>query len=115
MGEHSEFPSPNSKADVLGGDEQPRNGVASRVTEDQQAASVCGGRPEQPLVVGIAADHPVENDNVGRLDGVGVDGDVVQPPPHATRKPGLAQEAFGLALVGGRELQIDAALCAPLQ
>lgn len=57
----------------------------------------------------------MENDNVGRLDGVGVDGDVVQPSPHATRKPGLAQEAFGLALVGGRKLQIDAALGAPLQ
>jgi hypothetical protein len=43
--------------------------------------------------IGIAADHPMQHDHVGRLDGVGIDRDVVQPPLHATLEAGLPQES----------------------
>jgi hypothetical protein len=73
------------------------------------------GGSEQALVVRVAADDPVQDDDVRGLDGVCVGGDVVQPPLHPLRDPRLLREGACLALVLGRELEVDRAGGAGLQ
>jgi hypothetical protein len=51
----------------------------------------------------------VEDDDVDRIDAVGVHGDVVQPPLDACLDSGLAGEPGGFLLVAGEELEVDGA------
>ena len=55
---------------------------------------------EQALVVRIAADDSMQDDDVCRLDAVGVDGDVVEPAFGAPGEPRLVREPRGLVVVG---------------
>jgi len=65
-----------------------------------------GGGSDKRLVVRIAADDLVEDDNVGRLDIVTLAGEVQQVSPDSSFEPGLLQELGGIRLVGGRELDV---------
>jgi len=49
-------------------------------------------RPQQPLIVRVTADHPVQHDDVGCLHALRIDGDVVQAPLRALLQPRRAQE-----------------------
>jgi len=81
-------------------EEGARARVPRRMAEDEQPPGTCGGRSEEAFVIRIAADHPVQYDDVGRLDRVRVGGDVVQPALHAPFvDPGLAQERTRVGVV----------------
>ena len=80
------------EGEVLRRDQRPRDRVARRMAEHQQAPRVVGRRAEQPLVVRVAADDAVEHDDVHRLDRVRLDGDVEQPPLDPVLDTGLARE-----------------------
>src|SRR5207253_8326637 len=76
---------------------------------------VLGGRLEQPLVVRIAADDAVQDDEVGGLDRGRVGGDVVDPPLDLVLEPALAQQSRGFLVVPVRELEVEGVHCATLQ
>ena len=89
---------------VLRADEGADHQVARRVAEDQQAPCVVGRGAEQPLVVGVAAHHPVQDDDVGRLDRRRVRGDVERCAARRVR-PGRPRRASAWASAvvrGGR-------------
>jgi hypothetical protein len=76
---------------------------------------VLRGRSQEPLVVRVAADHPVEHDHVERLDTLRIDGDVLQAPLRALLEPCLSQEPLRLPLVGWGELEVHCPDGAALQ
>jgi hypothetical protein len=49
-------------------------------------------RSQQPLIVRVTADDPVQHDDVGCLDALRIDGDVVQAALRTLLEPGLTQE-----------------------
>ena len=106
VGEDPEPQPPHPEAEVLRAEDHPREHAVGRVAEDQQPAGVLGRRRQQPLVIGVAAHHPVQHDHVGGLDAVPVDGDVVQPAGHPALEPGLPDQAGGLGLVRRGQLQV---------
>jgi hypothetical protein len=69
-------------------------------------AGVIGSRAEQLRDVGVAAHHPVQDDDVGRLDRARVHRDVDQATLHPIADAGHLDQGRGLGLVAGRELQI---------
>ena len=62
-------------------------------------------RGEQPLVVRIAADHPVQHDHIGPLDTVRVRCDVMPAPYDAVLEPGVAEQPLRLAVIGIDQLE----------
>lgn len=82
------------------------DGGVRRVREDQQTTCVARCCLEQALVVGVAADHPVQHDHVGRRNRLGIGGDVVSAARHPVRHPRSGQQCGGLGLVAGGDLQI---------
>lgn len=100
MGEGPELPPEQPEDEVLGGDKQTRDGVARRITEHEQTPSVLRRRSQQSLVVRVTADHPMQHDDVGYLDALRIDGDVVQAPLRTLLEPCLTQERLRLLLVG---------------
>ena len=72
-------------------------------------------RVEKQLVVGIAADDAVEDDDVGCFDALGVGRDVVQAPIDARLQTRFAQEPSRVLVVAGRELEVDRPRGAPLE
>ena len=67
------------------------------MAEDQHPARAIGGSAEQALVVGVAADDAVQDDDVGGLDALRVDCDVVQAPFGTILEPGLGEQPSRLA------------------
>jgi hypothetical protein len=76
------------------------------MAEHQQPAGLAPGSTEQPLVVGVTADHPVQQDNVGSVDVFGLQRDVDEPAFNTTLHTGLLQQLRGLRLVVGGDLQV---------
>src|SRR4051794_6213049 len=113
--ERAELVAGQAEAEVLGDDDEPRDDVAGRGAEDEHGARVARRRLQQPLVVGGTADDAVQHHDVGGLDAGGVDGDVVQPPVGPALEAVVAQQRLGVALVGGRELEVDRAGGAALE
>ena len=72
-------------------------------------------RLQQPLVVGIAADDPVQDDDVGRLNRVRIGGEIVETPLRPLLESGLAQQLPCLVRVRRRQFEVDRALRAPFQ
>jgi len=78
--------------EIRSGDPRPREHVPRRVAEDDRVPRVLRDRAEQPLVVRVAAHHPVQHDDVGGLDPRRVFRDVVEPAVDARRvDPGLVR------------------------
>jgi hypothetical protein len=100
---------------ILSGDEKTRNRVAWRMAEDKQAASGATGRCKQSLVVRIAADDAVQNDDVVLPARFGIYCDVIQPPFGMFLDPSLTQESHGFVVVGRRQLEVQGVCGAPLQ
>jgi hypothetical protein len=67
---------------------------------------MAGGGGQQPLIVGIAAHHPVQHNDVSRLHLVGRGCNIHEPPRHPISHPGSFQQSRRLRLVTSRELQI---------
>src|SRR4051812_13360837 len=88
------------EGEALSGDERARDEIARWVAEHEAADGVIGRGAEKLLVVGVAADDAVEDDDVDGFDRGGIDGDVVQSPLDAALDTGLADEPRGLVLVG---------------
>jgi hypothetical protein len=78
-----------------------REDVSRRVAEDDESARVCGDGGEEWGVVGVAADDAVEDDDVGRLDVVGIDGDVAESSFDAVFEAVFAEERAGVGVVVG--------------
>lgn len=78
---------------------------ARRMAEHQQPVGLAAGRSEQLSVVGIAADHSVQNDDVGRLHLVGDLCDVEEPAIDAVPHAGAVEQFDGFGLVVGGDLQ----------
>ncbi|HZJ04331.1 MAG TPA: hypothetical protein VFD59_02540 [Nocardioidaceae bacterium] len=76
------------------------------MAERQQPVGLAAGRSEQPLVVGIAADHSVQNDDVDRLHLVGDLCDVEEPTVDAVPHAGAVEQFDGFRLVVGGDLQV---------
>jgi hypothetical protein len=115
VGERPELFPQQSEHEVLAGDEKPRDRVAGRTAEDAEAACVARGGSEQLLVVGIAADDPVQDDDVGRLDPVRMGGDIVETPLRPSLESGLTEQLPCLVRLPRREFEVDRALRAPFQ
>src|SRR6266550_1021675 len=71
--------------------------------------STLRSRAQQALVIRIAADDPVQHDDVGWLDAVGLCRDVVEAPLCTVLECRLAQEPLRLLVIRRRELQVQAA------
>ena len=91
---------------VLGGDPGPRRRVARRVAEDEELLGPVGGGAEQPVDVGVAADHPVQHHHVRGLDGLRVHGDVEDASVHAVLDAGIRGESAGVRVVAVDELEV---------
>jgi hypothetical protein len=70
------------------------------------AARVVGGGGEEPLVVGVAADDPVQDDDVGWWHGVGCGGDVDLATGDPVAHPGGSREVVRGGVVGVDELEV---------
>ena len=81
-------------------------GLRRGIAEDHEVPRVVGGRRQQPLVVRVAADDSVEDDHVGRLDVVALDGDVAEEPHGLALESRLAKERLRFVVVGRRELEV---------
>ncbi len=66
MGECPELSPSQPEGEVLRRDGEARDRIAAWVAEDHGATSVRAYCVQQPLIVGIAADHPVQYDQVPR-------------------------------------------------
>ena len=69
-----------------------------------------GGGGEQSLVVRVAAHHPVQDDDVGRVDGLRGRGDVDEAAGHPVAQAGSRRELLRVGVVGVDELQVRGAL-----
>ena len=87
--EHAERVATQPQPDVGRTEHEPRENVSRRIREDDHRAGVAGGRPEQALVVRVAADDAVEDDDVrlGRLLGDEVAVAALDPPGDARLAP----------------------------
>jgi len=56
------------EGEVLHADDRAGSEVARRMAEHEQPPRTLRRRAEQPLIVGVAAHHPVQHDDVGGLD-----------------------------------------------
>ena len=92
----------HAQPDVHEPEQGARDDVARRVREDDRLPRLLGRRAEQPLVVRIAADDAVEDDDVGRLRAVR--GEVADVPLHALCDARLPGELRGDLLVARRQL-----------
>src|SRR5215211_6002432 len=115
MDEGSKVLAESTGEEVRAGDKHPREGISWRVAEDHEPPRVIGRRSEQPSVIGVAADDPVEHDDVGGLDRVGVGRAVVEAPGHSLLEPVLAEQLPPLLLVRRRKLEVDGPGGAALQ
>ena len=61
---------------------------------------------EEPLVVGVAADHPVQDHDVVRLDLVRADGEVELAAGQALGESRVGGEGAGIGVVGVDQLQV---------
>src|SRR5512132_2111812 len=77
-----------------------------RIAEDEYLPCMIGSCREQPAIVAIAADDAVQDDDVCRLDGRWILGDVVEPAVNTLGDSGLEGERAGVVLVCGGELEV---------
>src|SRR3954447_14625427 len=74
--EGSKGAAPDAEDEVLGAEQTATDRVAVRVTEHEQPIGVLGGGLEESLEVGVAAHHPMQDDDVVTFDGVRRGGEV---------------------------------------
>src|SRR6266487_2816411 len=115
MGEAPILPAEQPESEVRCTDEKARQCVARRIAEHEQTLSALRGRSQEALVVRVTADDSVQHDDVGCLDGFGLDGDVVEASLCTVLERHFAQEPLRLLLVRRRELQVHGARGATLQ
>lgn len=78
---------------------KPGQRVRSGITHDKERARMAGRGGRQAGVVRVAADHPVQDDDVGRRHGVRVLCDVQPQAGHAAGKPVAGHQVARLILV----------------
>ena len=104
----------NRFRDILTREDHPRDRVPGRVAEHQRFPGRVGRRTQQALVVGVAAHHPVQHQDIRGLDTGRVGRDVQRPPVHSAPQPGLADESLRLVLVRRGQLKVQRGRSAPL-
>ena len=67
---------------------------------------MAGGRRDQPVVVGIAADHSMQHDDICRLDLLRRGCNVNKPPVHPIRQPKAFQQGGRLGLVVAGDFKV---------
>jgi hypothetical protein len=72
---------------ILAAKDHAAEQVPGRVGEHQKPIRVAGCCGNQPLIVGIAAHHAVQNYDVGRLDLVGRAGNIDEPTRYPITQP----------------------------
>ena len=97
---------PAPRTETLDRVQGPRQQVARWVAEDQHALGMAAGCGQQALVVGVAADDSVKDDDVGWFDGVRFGCDVEEPAVDAVGQPELGQQLRRLVLVVVGDLQV---------
>ena len=68
VGERAELLAAEAEGEVLHADDRSGSEIAWRMAEHEQPPRTLRRRAEQPLIVGVAAHHPVQHDDVGGLD-----------------------------------------------
>ena len=115
VGERLERLAQQPEGGVLACHERPAHQVAGRVAEHQQVSSVVGGSAEKALVVRVAAHHPVQDDDVGRFDGLRGGGDVDQTAGDPVAQSGSLGELRSVAVVDADELEVRRVLGPPAE
>ena len=76
---------------------------------------MAGGGGQQPLIVGITAHHPVQDDDVCRLHLLGRGCNIHKPTRHPISHPGPFQQSRRLRLVTSRDLQVRRCTCPTME
>ena len=85
------------------------------MAEDECLVRGVGRRAEQPLVVGVAADDAVQNDDVGGLDGCRIAAMSCSRRSTRSSSPASRASRAASAVVGRRELEVHRARGAALE
>ena len=85
------------------------------IAEGERPPRLAGGRANERRHVRVAAHDAVHHDDICRLDGLRILGDVPEPPLDALGEPKLAQELLRELLVCRRELDVGRSVGAPPQ
>jgi hypothetical protein len=89
-----------SETDPLKAGERPGHPVAGWVAEHQQSLGMVGRRGQETLVFGVAANDPVQHDDVVRLDVVRRGRNVDLAAGHPVAHPGCLREFGRVGVVG---------------
>src|SRR5262245_46764437 len=106
MDERPELDLSHRPPEIEGRHEEPGRDVAGREAQDDPPPRVLRRGADELVGLGVTADDPVHDDDVGRLDGLSRGDEVRDPPLGAVVEPVLAQELPRLVLVPGRELDV---------
>ncbi|WP_308188414.1 hypothetical protein [Agromyces humatus] len=103
-----------SQHEVTDDENGPACECARWVAEDDRVACSIRSCAKQVLDIGVAADHPVQHDDVGDVDSSRRRGEIdAEQPPDPTRDPCFVDQAGGLGLVCSGEFEIDGACRTP--
>jgi hypothetical protein len=91
VSEHAELAAAQTEEQVLSPNDDARQRVAGRVAEHDLFAGVVGGGGEQFRVVGVAADHPMQDDDVRGFDLVRCGGDIDDAPLRPLGQTGVGE------------------------
>jgi hypothetical protein len=93
--------------EVADGGDDPRPPSVHRVNQAIQAPRLCGGSPDEGTRVGVAADHAVEGDDVGRLNLSGELGEVAMEVAGLSAPAKLVGLGLGGGEVGRRGIHVE--------
>ncbi|MFL6182762.1 MAG: hypothetical protein ACJ73J_10705, partial [Actinomycetes bacterium] len=85
MNKGSEFAAPHAAVQIFAAHHETRDQISWRIREHEKALGVTPGCGQQPFIVRVATDHPMQNDDISRLNLLRRQRDVNDPAFDAIR------------------------------